>query len=117
LREVKQHFEGLIKNKKNKFLSGWITRKNNLQINSDNYTKLFDELEQSQRAGVFHLVPNVTFYLIPIYSATRQFCDQLGIKQFSPVSSTDTEQLETSAEDLENDFDPHCFAWICKVTE
>ena len=92
--DVTSHFLRLKREKR--LLKGWITRKGNpgqlnssethslsktgnWQENSDKYTKLFDELESTNRAALFNVFQGVTFYLVPITLKTKDFCRELDI--------------------------------------
>lgn len=73
IQDVTSHFLRLKRDKK--LIKGWAIRKNpHSQDNNDKYTKLFDELESSQKAALFNVFQGVTFYLIPITSKTKDFC-------------------------------------------
>jgi len=58
--------------------------------------------------AVFEVLPNVNLYLIPMFSLTRAFCQAMRIRK---VSMKEDEETDV------DDFDPHTFGWICKVTE
>ena len=49
------------------------------QENNDKYTKLFDELDQTERSALFNVFQGVTLYLVPITSKTRDFVQQMGV--------------------------------------
>ena len=64
----------------NVLLKGWITRKQmQSQENSDRYTAHWEALDAAQRCSVFTLFEGVSVYVIPVTSATRDFCRTMGI--------------------------------------
>jgi hypothetical protein len=83
LTDVENHFLRL-RGDKRRLLKGWIARKQlqqgvSSQDNSDRYTKVFEELDSTQKSALFTVFHNITLYIVPITKNTRKFCAEMGI--------------------------------------
>lgn len=86
IQEVISHFLRLKRDKR--LLKGWLVRRGTeSQENNDGYTRLFDELETTQKSALFNVFQDVKLYLVPITPLTRQFCLEMGL---------DLEQIKAS---------------------
>ena len=117
--EVINHFLRLKKDKS--VIRGWAVRKNTFsQENNDKYTKLFDELEQTSKSALFNVFQNVTFYLVPITSKTKEFCRQMGIvpetisnaEKGNGLSQDDCIDIETLLQE-----ETHSYALISQIKQ
>ena len=78
LQDVTSHFLRLKRDKR--LVKGWMVRKNAInQDNNDKFTKLFDELDQTQKSALFNVFQNVTLYIVPITKQTREFVGEMGL--------------------------------------
>ena len=99
---------------KNVLLKGWVTRKQiGSQENSDRYTAHWEALDAAQRCSVFTLFEGVSVYVIPVTSATRDFCRQMGIHPMKCKSTQSTMNPEESATQHET----HYFAFLSQVRQ
>ncbi len=76
--DVTSHFLRLKRDKR--LLKGWVSRRNTLhQENNDKYTKLFDELDITDKSALFNLYQNTTLYLVPLTPKNKEFIMQMGM--------------------------------------
>lgn len=63
-------------------LKGLCRRRSHLNSKeSDSYQRFFDNMEATQRAGVFALQDNISLYLLPLSKNTRQFFKSMDLDQ------------------------------------
>jgi hypothetical protein len=78
INDVASHFLRLKRDKR--LLKGWVSRRNVLnQENNDRYTRLFDELDITEKSALFNLYQNVTLYLVPVTPKNKEFLLQMGV--------------------------------------
>lgn len=115
------HFERLKRDKR--LIKGWVTRKNTgNQENSDRYTKLFDELEATQRSALFNVFQGVTLYMVPITKANKDFLKRMGLdlETFRSFKAYDegkevSQKCQEEAKILEEE--THTFAFMSQIKQ
>jgi len=83
-------------------IKGWMVRKAGSQDQHDKYSKLFDELESSDKSALFELLPGIKLYLFPLTPTSRNFAAEIGVRPLAFDSI---------------DHETHVFIWICNVKQ
>ena len=113
--------------KDKRLLKGWATRRNNLhQENNDKYTKLFDELDITEKSALFNLYQGATIYLVPVNFKNKDFIMQMGMDfekvkdaasydQNKQVSDEKKVRVEEEVKQLKEE--THTYAYFCQIKQ
>ena len=102
-------------------IRGWLVRKNcENQENNDGYTKLFDDLDMTQKSALFNVFQGITLYIVPLNPRTRDFCIEMGLdpQQFSSTSDRYQDPFDSLTPKIQEEIkgleeETHCYAIFC----